>query len=352
MHAEDRERVVAEWRAVVRDRRELKIDCRFQARGGKVTWLHCTGTPLRDDGAIEGYVGMVVDITERMRAEEERRHLEAEQQHVQKLESLGILAGGIAHDFNNLLTTMLGYSNLALMQLPHESVACPLLFEIEQAARRAAELTQQMLAYSGKGKFVVEQVGLDGLVQEMAVLLETVVAKKAILRLELEPATIEGDAAQLRQIVLNLITNASDALEGESGVIHLRTGRRRVDAAFLRSPLAPPLTPPLDLPAGDYAFVEVEDDGCGMSEELLGKIFDPFFSTKFTGRGLGLAAVLGIVRGHGGTIKLSSTPRQGTCFQVFFPARRPAKPVPEHRRQWPIMSRDFLYLLEILLEQH
>ncbi len=179
LHADDRARVAAEWCEVVRAGRDLVVDCRFQAPGGRITWLHCTATALRGDGGeIEGYVGMVVDMTERMRAEEERRHHEAQLQQVQKLESLGVLAGGIAHDFNNLLTSMLGYSNLALMQLPVESVACPLLYEIEQAARRAAELTQQMLAYSGKGKFVVQKLGLDTLVQEMATLLETAVPKK------------------------------------------------------------------------------------------------------------------------------------------------------------------------------
>ena len=316
IHPEDRVRILRDWLAATAEGREMVIECRFQAPDGRQTWVQCNANPLRgENGEIEGYVGMVLDMNAQRRAEDERRQHEAQLQHVQKLESLGVLAGGIAHDFNNMLTSVLGYSSLAMMQLPEGSPACPLLYEIEQAARRAAELTQQMLAYSGKGKFVIQKLALDSLVQEMAKLLETVVSKKALLRIDLEPATIEGDAAQIRQVVMNLIANASDALEGQVGVIHLRTGEKRVDSAFLRSAYSNK-----DLPAGTYAFVEVEDDGCGMDAETLAKIFDPFFSTKFTGRGLGLAAVLGIVRGHNGSIQLTSTPQQGTCFKVFFPS--------------------------------
>ena len=254
------------------------------------------------------------DITERKRAEEERRQLEAQIQHAQKLESLGVLAGGIAHDFNNLLTGIVGYASLALMQLPEESPACPMLREIEIGGWRAAELTQQMLAYSGRGKFVIQALRLDVLVQEMTKFLRTVVSKKAALSLNLEPATIEGDATQIRQVVMNLIINASDALEDHDGVICVRTGIRQADSTFLRTPYLA-----AELPAGAYAYVEVEDSGCGMTEATMASIFDPFFTTKFTGRGLGLAAVLGIVKGHRGTIKVDSTPGQGTVFQVLLP---------------------------------
>jgi two-component system cell cycle sensor histidine kinase/response regulator CckA len=340
IHPDDRARILREWTAATAAGREMVAECRFQSPAGRPTWVQCNANPLHgENGETEGYVGMVLDMNAQRSAEDERRQHEAQLQHVQKLESLGVLAGGIAHDFNNLLTSVLGYSNLALMQLPIGSPACPLLREIEQAARRAAELTQQMLAYSGKGKFVVQKLGLHTLVQEMAKLLETVVSKKALLRIDLEPATIEGDATQIRQIVMNLIANASDALEGQIGVIHLRTGQKRVDSAFLRSPYSNQ-----ELPAGIYAFLEVEDDGCGMDAETLAKIFDPFFTTKFTGRGLGLAAVLGIVRGHNGSIKMTSTPRQGTCFQVFFPSvpaiTDPAAagaPLPQQRGQGTVL---------------
>jgi two-component system cell cycle sensor histidine kinase/response regulator CckA len=255
------------------------------------------------------------DITERKFAEERRWQLKARIRHAQKLESLGLLAGGIAHDFNNLLTSMLGYANLARMELEPECAAASMLAEIEKAAQRAAELSQQMLAYSGKGKFVLRVMRLDNLVREMARLLETAVSKNATLHLDLQPAALEGDPTQIRQIVMNLITNASDALEGRNGTITLRTSIRHMTAEELRSPFRRD-----DLPAGDYACVEVEDTGCGMGEETIGCIFDPFFTTKFTGRGLGLAAVLGIVRGHRGAIKVISTPGEGSMFQVFFPA--------------------------------
>jgi PAS domain S-box-containing protein len=266
------------------------------------------------------FVAYIRNLTEQKKSEEERRRLESRMLHAQKLESLGVLAGGIAHDFNNLLTSMLGYASLATMQLPKESAALPMLREIENAARRAAELTQQMLAYSGRGKFTIQSLQLDSIVQEMAKLLGTVVSKKAVIQLDLQPATIEGDATQIRQVVMNLITNASDALEGKNGVIAIRTGIRPADSKLLRSRFFPD-----DLPAGNYAFVEVEDNGCGMSDETLARIFDPFFTTKFTGRGLGLAAVLGIVRGHRGTIKVESKPGLGTRFEMLIPCTAAGK---------------------------
>jgi PAS domain S-box-containing protein len=298
--------------SVVHDRYELEY--RMIARDGRTVWLYDLVQVVRDEHGPRMLHGVLIDITERRLAEEERRNLEAQIQHAQKLESLGLLAGGIAHDFNNLLTSMLGYASLALMQLPAESPACPMLHAIENAAQRAADLTQQMLAYSGRGRFVIQPLRLDTLVHEMTKLLQTVVSKKAAVTLELAPATVEGDATQIRQIVMNLITNASEALEGNVGAIRIATGVRQADAAYLRSPFCPG-----ELPAGSYAFVEVEDNGCGMSEATFPRIFDPFFTTKFTGRGLGLAAVLGIVRGHRGSIKATSTAGRGTLFEVLLP---------------------------------
>ncbi|MFO0805961.1 MAG: PAS domain S-box protein [Gemmataceae bacterium] len=270
------------------------------------------------DGRLLGTTGTAVNITERRRAEEERRKLEEQFQQAQKLESLGVLAGGIAHDFNNLLTSMLGYASLARMQIPPESPASPMLEEIEHAALRAADLTRQMLAYSGRGKFVIQAIDLAIIVDEMAKLLGTVVSKKARLRLDLRPAPIEGDATQIRQVIMNLITNASDALGEGVGTIFLRTGTRHVDAESLQSAHTAER-----LPAGTYAFAEVQDTGCGMDDETIRRIYDPFFTTKFTGRGLGLAAVLGIVRGHKGVIRVNSAPGAGTTFQVFIPVAAP-----------------------------
>ncbi|MBI3448621.1 MAG: PAS domain S-box protein [Acidobacteria bacterium] len=267
------------------------------------------------DCGTPAVVALMHDVTDRRRAEEERVKLETQMRQAQKLESLGVLAGGIAHDFNNLLTAMLGYSSLAQAELPSGSPARPMIAEIENAARRAADLTDQMLAYSGRGQFVIEVFRVDELVLEMSKLLKTVISKKAEFELDLRPVTIRGDATQVRQVVMNLITNASDALGGRSGRIRVRTRGRQVEAAELRSPYLD-----RELPGGPYACLEVEDSGCGMAPETLGRIFDPFFTTKFTGRGLGLAAVLGIVRGLSGTIRVTSALDRGTTFQVHFPA--------------------------------
>jgi len=242
--------------------------------------------------------------------------LEAQIQHAQKLESLGVLAGGIAHDFNNLLTGMLGSASLALMDMAPESPAFASVEQIETSAQRAAELVNQMLAYSGKGKFVVGPLDLSKLVEEMAHLLETVVAKGVVLKCNLAGnlPPIQGDAVQIRQVVMNLITNASDAIGDKSGVVSLTTGVMQMDRDYLAGTYVHD-----ELPDGYYDYVAVSDTGIGMDEETQAKIFDPFFTTKFTGRGLGLAAALGIVRGHKGALRLYSEPGRGTTFKVLFP---------------------------------
>jgi signal transduction histidine kinase/CheY-like chemotaxis protein len=247
----------------------------------------------------------------------ERRRLEAQMQRTQKLESLGVLSGGIAHDFNNLLTGILGNADVAFRALPEGSRERDLLEQVKTAARAAADLTGQLLAYSGRGTFRVEPLDLSALVEEMGRLLGSSISKKARLVYELEPdlPLIDADPTQIRQVVMNLITNASEAIGDEPGKVTLRTGSIQVG----RAKLAQSYTHD-DLPPGEYVFVEVVDSGCGMSEETLQKIFDPFFTTKFTGRGLGLAALLGIVRRHRGTIFVSSQPGSGTNFRILLPA--------------------------------
>lgn len=262
------------------------------------------------------WLNSVIDVTERRAAEEERRRLDRQMQQTQKLESLGILAGGIAHDFNNLLVAILGNAGLALLELPPESPARQTVQAIETAAQRAADLTRQMLAYSGKGKFVIEPLNLSRVVEEMAHLLEVSVSKRAVLKYHFAPnlPPIEADATQVRQVIMNLITNASDAIGDRSGVISVSTGMQYADRAYLRESYLD-----ADLPEGDYVYIEVADTGEGMDEATRARIFDPFFTTKFTGRGLGLAAVLGIIRGHRAAIKLYSEPGRGTTFKVLFP---------------------------------
>jgi PAS domain S-box-containing protein len=279
------------------------------------TWLSFK-FPLQHQGQL-CLAGMALNVTE-------RRQIEAQFQHAQKLESLGVLAGGIAHDFNNLLTSVLGYTDLAMLELPANSSALPFLHEAVQGARRAAELTKQMLAYSGKGRFVVEPINLSVLVEDMMRLLQISISKKCVMKFSFMPElpSIEADAAQMRQIIMNLVINASEAIGDRSGVVAVTTGVMHCDRAYLAETY-------LDekLAEGLYVYLEVADNGCGMTEETRARIFDPFFTTKFTGRGLGLSAVLGIVRGHRGAIKCYSELGQGTTFKALFPATMmPAKP--------------------------
>ncbi len=257
------------------------------------------------------------DITDRKRAEEEKLSLELQVQQAQKLESLGVLAGGIAHDFNNLLMGVLGNADLALMDMAPEAPARGRVQDIEIAAKRAADLTRQMLAYSGKGKFIIKSISLQSIVEEMVHLLEVSISKKVVIKYDFAESvpTIEADATQMRQIVMNLVVNASEAIGNRSGVVSIRTGAMDCDKAYLDETYIDNT-----LPEGAYSYFEVSDTGSGMDEKTVSKIFDPFFTTKFTGRGLGLAAVLGIVRGHKGAIKVYSELGKGATFKVLFPA--------------------------------
>ena len=297
-------------------------------KDGRVFERH--SQPQRVDGRVVGHVWCYRDVTDRVRDEAERRRLEAQMQHVQKLESLGVMAGGIAHDFNNLLVGILGNAGLALLDAPPG--IRDRIKQIEIAAQRAAELTNQMLAYSGKGRFILRRTDLSALVQEMADLLRTAATKTAQLDLHLsaEPVAFDGDPAQIRQVIMNLITNAADAIGSAAGRIELTTGRVTVTRAYLADACVG-----ADQPEGEFVFAEVRDDGCGMDPATITRIFDPFFTTKFTGRGLGLAAVLGIVRGHGGAIKIASAPGEGTTFRVLLPAREAAVPERESAARLP-----------------
>ena len=304
-------------------------------QGGK--WLFLTAAPLKNlEEEVVGAIESLQDVTERKRAEEERRALEAQVQQAQKLESLGVLAGGIAHDFNNLLMAILGNADMALGDLSQVSPVRSFLEEIETASRRAADLCKQMLAYSGRGKFNVKPINVDEIVEEMAYLLKTSIGKKVALNLHLKGRLplVEADAAQMPQVVMNLIINASEAVGKESGAITITTGVMDCDQDYLRKSYLHE-----DQPEGTYVYVEVADTGCGMDEETLAKIFDPFFTTKFTGRGLGLAAVLGIIRSHHGAIIVDSEPGQGTTCRVLLPAvAEPAEPATEEKvsraQQW------------------
>lgn len=289
---------------------------RVKFADGTVRWLLGSAQPVPAANDAMVWHGFITDITERKAADASHALFERKIQETQKLESLGVLAGGIAHDFNNILTAILGNASLAALELPAGAPVQTYLESIQLGSLRAAELCKQMLAYSGKGRFVVQKISVNVLVEETTHLLQLSITKQAVLRFNLQSALplIEVDATQIRQVIMNLVINASEAIGAKSGVISISTGLTRVDRAYLGGTILAP-----ELPPGTYVFIEVSDNGCGMSAETQAKIFDPFFTTKFTGRGLGLAAVLGIVRGHRGALKVYSEVGRGTTFKLLFP---------------------------------
>jgi nitrogen-specific signal transduction histidine kinase/CheY-like chemotaxis protein len=269
--------------------------------------------PTRDGLAIFGR-----DVTERRRVTERL-------QRTQKLESLGVLAGGIAHDFNNLLTGIMGNASMALEELPGDASVRGNLEAVVNASERAAALTRQLLAYAGKGRFVIERIDLSKLVRDISELVRTSIPRTIQLQLDLAEAMpcIEGDAAQIQQLVMNLVINAAEATaEHETGTVRIRTAIEEVNPVSIDQMIAPNGIAP-----GKYVALEVRDGGCGMDALTLSRIFDPFFTTKFTGRGLGLAAVMGIVGGHKGALRVDSIPGKGSSFKALFPAceGQPAK---------------------------
>jgi len=291
-------------------------------------WITSSGRPLRDrSGAIKGGLVVTRDITPQKRAVEERARMEEQMFRSQKLESLGVLAGGIAHDFNNLLMGVLGNANLAEKEIPADSPLHARIGQISIAARRLADLTNQLLAYSGKGPFAKENLDISDLVREMGELLRPAVSRRAAIEYHFanDLPAIVADGTQIRQIVLNLITNASDAIGEGNGSIDIRTGLLNASGEDLQNTYLAD-----DLKPGLYVYLEVSDTGSGMDEETIAKIFDPFFTTKFTGRGLGLAAVLGIVRRHHGALQVRSVKGHGSRFRVLLPAANSPTPSQEH----------------------
>jgi len=267
-------------------------------------------SPVMVNGKTLYHVSVDRDITD-------ERHQKEHMEHTQRLESLGVLAGGIAHDFNNILSAILGNASMATKKLADRPDAAKHVLRIETAAQRAAELCSQMLAYSGKGMFVVKAINLSLMLKDIAKLLDVSVTKYAELDIDLLPdiPAVQADATQLQQVIMNLLINASDAIGENYGRISVCNGQITVkDGEFAQSYTGEVLA------AGEYVYFEVSDTGCGMSEETRKKLFDPFYTTKFTGRGLGMSAVLGIVRGHHGAIVVDSVEGEGSRFRVLLPA--------------------------------
>ena len=332
IHADDRPLVWPAILAGTSDRRPFQIQYRIQDRQAREHWVLEVGHGLYDAGnQLEFIDSLTIDITAQKLAESEKLTLERKLAEGQKLESLGVLAGGIAHDFNNLLTAILGHASLARLSAAPGGASAESLGQIELAARRAAELCQQMLAYAGKSTFTTAPVDLGDLVRGTVGLLEVSIGKNIRLALNLAPGLppVLGDATQLRQIIMNLVLNAADAIgTAPSGCIELTTAPQRADRALFTRAIGAP-----DLPAGDYTALEIRDNGQGMSPALLARIFEPFFTTKFAGRGLGLSAVLGIVQGHRGALCVASSEGEGTVFRLLLPSIAPVAALPEPPRE-------------------
>lgn len=291
-----------------------QYEFRFRSRTGKIYNI------VVHVGMIPGTkrsIASLVDITDRKRVEEEKLQIERKLLHSQKLESLGLLAGGIAHDFNNLLLAVLGNLDIALMKLPEGEPAKANIEQAINAGRHAADLTRQMLAYSGKGNFIISKVNLSRLVEENYQMLRVAIPRTITLELRLEDEIppVLADAGQIQQVILNLITNAAESITSDQGNICISTGSFECDNDYLSASR-------IDIKPvkGLFSWIEVRDTGCGMDESTQQKLFDPFFTTKFTGRGLGMSAVMGVVMGHSGAMLIDSKPGKGSTIRVLFPA--------------------------------
>jgi two-component system cell cycle sensor histidine kinase/response regulator CckA len=305
----------------------------LQSKGfhyGEATGLRKDGSTLPLEiitGELVGKRGAVLlvrDITERAALEAQRRRLEERAMQNQKLESLGVLAGGVAHDFNNLLMIIQGHADLIIMRAPKEDGIAESVTEILRSTHRARELCRHLLSFAGRAPREVRSCSLSSAARDAVKLLNVRVPAHVTVKTELpEPLrAVSGDPSQLNQIVMNLLTNAFDAIGQEPGTVTVTTGERDCDAEFLAETMGgDPVLP------GSYVFLSVADTGCGMDEATRRRVCEPFFTTKETGNGMGMAAVLGIVRSHNGRIRLDSVPGKGSTFTVLFPAQ--TKPNPE-----------------------
>ncbi len=321
-HPEDRERVEGELRRAIEAESELDIEYRVIWPDAAVRWVSTRGQAKCQGPRRETRIaGVALDITGRKQAEEAMRQSA-------KLESIGLLAGGIAHDFNNLLTGIIGSASFVLESVDEDDPNAEMLRNVVNAGERAADLTKQLLAYSGRGKFTVRKLELSKLVSDIAALLRSSISKRVKIEHDFgdDLPRIEGDSTQIQQIVMNLMINGSEAINGD-GVVRVATGLTALgfegrEDFVLGKNIRP----------GDYVFLEVCDTGCGMEPAVLSRIFEPFFTTKFTGRGLGLAAVFGIVRGHEGAMEVRSRPGEGSTFRVYFPPAA-GEPIPSKPKQ-------------------
>ncbi len=316
IHPDDRGKFLANFRSrLAGEEIPQRNEYRIIRKDGEMRWvdLYSVRTKIGEKWTTQT---SFLDITKRKMMEQERTRLDQQFQKSQRLESLGVLAGGIAHDFNNLLASILGNASLCLAEMPSTEPYRVYLGEIEETTKRAAELCHQLLAYSGKGRFKIEILNLNELINGVLHLINVSIPKKISLQFHLDShvSNILGDSTQMRQILMNLIINAAESIGGETGVINISTGQQNLTTEDLQNSYLGE-----KLPTGIYSWLEVKDSGSGMTEETMERIFEPFFTTKFTGRGLGLSAVLGIIRSHKGAIIIDSKINKGTTFRILFP---------------------------------
>jgi len=312
---QDRERVMQEYSEGLASGFIRNLELELLAPSGRITPVELNAR-VRSEVGGRRVLAFCMDISSRREREVERQAFDRQLQETQKLESLGILAGSIAHDFNNLLTGIIGNANLARTEGGDNVELQVFLDQIEIAATRAADLCRQMLAFSGKGKFVLEMLNINGAVEETARLVQVSISKKVELEYSLFPElpNILADATQIRQVLMNLLINAAEAIGDGRGTIRVSTRMVSIDE---HSPVSNNLVGALA--PGRYVCLRVRDSGAGMPAEVRQRIFEPFFTTKVTGRGLGLAAVLGIIRSHKGALSVESEEGKGTTFELHFP---------------------------------
>jgi PAS domain S-box-containing protein len=308
IHSDDLERSVKFIESMFSTNRSFQLEYRLRRADGEYRWVLSSGAPRLDrSGSLAGFVGGCIDVTDLKNAEQERlAH--------QKLETVGTLAGGIAHDFNNLLAGILANAELADSQVQDRCDPREELQKINTLAKRGGEIVRQLMAYAGLESAVEELVDVSHLIAEMLDLLKISISKRAEVHTQLgaQLPAVRANPAQLRQVVMNLVINASEAVVQRPGVIRITTSRSKAGAELVTQD-------PDAVVKGDYLVLEVSDSGCGMTADAQARIFDPFYTTKFAGRGLGLAVVQGIVRGLRGGIRVESEPGKGTTIQVLLP---------------------------------
>jgi len=317
LHSDDHEKIRQRVEQMAKTGRPAPVvEERLLRKNGEQVMVKLLSSPVKHEGK-QAFLVTADDVSQQKEYDAEHHHLKAQLEHAQRLESLGVLAGGIAHDFNNLLTAILGNAELARGKLDDKPAVTGHIDNIVGSCDNAAELCKQMLAYAGKGSYEMRVINLNDMVKTMGKLIRASVSSNIALKIKLESDLpgIEGDTAQIQQLILNFIVNSADAIGSASGEIKVSTGVKKMTHEALNK-----LFNGSELPEDEYVILEVRDTGCGMDKAMQDKIFDPFFTTKETGSGLGLSAVLGIVRGHHGALQVFSTPGKGTAFRVYLPS--------------------------------